>query len=169
VEVNARRQIPVGSESQPIVGAKGLWIPIYNLPVILFRLGLGWLFCGTCLVVTHRGRRTGRVRRTPLAVVRYDAERQEATVLSVWGERAQWYRNLLDAEALEIWFGRRRYVPEQRFLTPEEVQEVLLAYNRQWPVASRLFAWMLGWPSPADVAANRRLAVGLRAVAFRPL
>ncbi len=168
MEVKARSEIPLWTESRPVMGRGGAWNRLYNLPVILFRLGLGWLFCGTCLVVTHRGRRTGRVRRTPLAVVRYDRDRDEATALSVWGERAHWYRNLVDAGALEVWFGRRRYAPAQRVLTSDEVEEVVLAYNRQWPVGSRLFAWLLGWPSPADVAANRRLAAGLRAVAFRP-
>ncbi len=168
MELEVRSEIPLGTESRPVMGRGGAWNWIYNLPVILFRLGLGWLFRGTCLVVTHRGRRTGRVHRTPLAVVRYDRDCEEATVLSVWGERAHWYRNVLGAGALEIWFGPRRYAPEQRVLTSDEVQDVLLAYNQQWPVASRLFAWLLGWPSPADVAANRRLAASLRAVAFRP-
>ena len=156
------------SQRRPVLGAGGLWVHIYNLPVLLFWLRLGWLFGGLCLVVVHRGRITGRVRRTPLAVVRYDRATREATVLSVWGTRAQWYRNLIAGGALEAWYGLRRYVPQYRVLPPEEVEEVLLAYNRRWPITSRMFAWLLGWPSPADVDASRRLAARLAAVAFRP-
>ena len=59
-------------------------------------------------------------------------------------------------------------MPQLRFLSADEVEEVFLAYGRRWPVSSRLFAWLLGRPSPADIEASRQLATGLRAVAFRP-
>jgi hypothetical protein len=39
-----------------------------------YRLGLGWIF-GTALVqVTHRGRKSGQIRRTILEVLHYDPQ-----------------------------------------------------------------------------------------------
>jgi deazaflavin-dependent oxidoreductase (nitroreductase family) len=169
MEITEASNVSTGARRLAILGSGRIWIWLNNWPLILFQLRLGWLFGGVCLVVTHRGRRSGMARRTALFVARYDPKNEESIVLAVYGERANWYRNLLHAPALEVWIGRRRYVPQQRFLRDDEVEELLLAYNREWPRVSPLFAWLLGWPSPRDVAANRQLAATLRAVAFRPL
>ena len=55
---------------------------------VLWRLRLGWIAGHALLVITHVGRRTGRHRRTVLYVQHYDRATREATVISVWGERA---------------------------------------------------------------------------------
>jgi hypothetical protein len=42
-------------------------------------------------------------------------------VLSAWGEKGDWYRNLEATPALEIRTGGERYVPEQRFLAQRRI------------------------------------------------
>lgn len=92
---------------------------LFRLPIYLYRLNLGWLVGHRGLLLVHRGRKSGRVYQTVLEVIFYDPETRESVVLSGWGEKADWYRNIKASPALEVQTGRQRYVPSQRFLAPE--------------------------------------------------
>src|SRR5579884_3012404 len=61
-----------------------------RVPVFLYRAGLGGLFGHHFLLLTHRGRKSGRVYQTVLEVVRYEPESGESVVVSGWGERSDW-------------------------------------------------------------------------------
>jgi deazaflavin-dependent oxidoreductase (nitroreductase family) len=55
-------------------------------------------------VITHRGRRSGKVYRTPVVV---GATRDTLVVPMPWGERTDWYRNVCAAGGCVIrWKGR---------------------------------------------------------------
>ena len=86
----------------------------FRLPIYLYRLDLG------CLLLVHRGRQSGMLHETVLEVLLHDPATRESVVLPAWGEKADWYRNVGATPALEIRTGGQRYVPEQRFLAPEE-------------------------------------------------
>lgn len=134
----------------------------FRLPMYLYDLGLGWLLGHRFLLLTHRGRKTGRMRRTVLEVIRYDPSIRESIVASGWGERADWYRNLRANPALEVQTGRERYVPTQRFLSQEEVRNELAGYERSHPWAARILAPLLGFRSYDEATSS------LRMVALRP-
>jgi hypothetical protein len=42
----------------------------FRLPIHLYRLDLGWLLGHRVLLLSHRGRKSGLIRATPLEVVR---------------------------------------------------------------------------------------------------
>ena len=140
----------------------------FRLPIYLYRLGLGQLLGHRFMLLTHRGRRSGRVYQTALEVVRYDPSLRETVVASGWGERSDWYRNLKAHPALEIRTGRERYAPEQRFLTPEEVYREIVDYERRHPWAVRIVPSLLGFRLDGSDAARRAFANSVRMVAFRP-
>jgi deazaflavin-dependent oxidoreductase (nitroreductase family) len=98
----------------------GLLRLTFQLPVYLYRLKLGWLFGHRFLLLVHRGRKSGLLRETVLEVIRYDPTTTESIVLSGWGEKADWYRNIKASPALEVKTGGVRYAPEQRFLASDE-------------------------------------------------
>ena len=77
---------------------------------------------------------------TVLEVLLHDPATRESVVLAAWGEKADWYRNIELTPALEIRTSSERYVPEQRFLAPEENHAVLLDYARRHPLAFQIFA-----------------------------
>ncbi len=143
-----------------------LWLA-FRVPVVFYRAHLGWLFGHRVLLVTHRGRRTGRLHQTALEVVRYDAGRREAIVVSAWGERGDWYRNLRANPAVEIAIAFERYRPVQRFLTTDEVEAELADYERRHPRLIRAFGRWLGYPIDGTVEARRRFAESVRMVGFR--
>lgn len=140
----------------------------FRLPIYAYRLNLGWLLGHRGLLLIHRGRKSGRVYQTVLEVVRYDPATRESTTLSGWGERADWYRNIKASPALEVRTGRERYVPEQRFLAPEENHAAVSDYARRHPLAFQFLARAFGYPLDGTEAERRTFAESLRLVAFRP-
>lgn len=139
-----------------------------RLPIYLYRLNLGWIFGHRGLLLIHRGRKSGLLRETVLEVILYEPATRESVVLSAWGEKADWYRNIKATPALEVRTGGHRYVPAQRFLKSEENQTVLADYGRRHPLAFRIFARVFGYPLGGTEAARREAALSLRLVAFRP-
>ncbi len=142
----------------------GLLRVAFRVPIGLYRARLGWLLGHRFVYLAHRGRRSGRRRETVVEVVGISGG--EVFVVSGYGERADWYRNLRAAPALEIRLGARRYPhPGQRFLTREQTTGLLADYRRRHPRTWRRLASAFGLPTePAgqlEEAAQR-----LRAVAF---
>src|SRR5215217_3351417 len=140
----------------------------FRLPIYLYRLNLGGLFGYRGLLLIHRGRRSGLLRETVLEVVRYTPATKESVVLSAWGESADWYRNIKVSPAIEVWTGGERYVPEQRFIAPEENYAVIADYKRRHPLAFWVFGRVFGYPLNGTEVARREFAKSLRLVAFRP-
>ena len=138
------------------------------LPVYLYRLGLGRLLGHRFLLLMHRGRKSGRVYRTVLEVIRYEPSTREIVTVSGRGEKSDWYRNLRAHPALEVQTGRERYAPEQRFLTPDEVYREIADYERRHPWAVRVVPPLLGFGLDGSEPARRAFAEYLRMVAFRP-
>lgn len=133
----------------------------------LFRLHLGWLLGHTFVIVTHVGRRSGKIRRTILYVQYFDSQTREITVVSVWG-KSDWYRNLCAAPAPFIESGRDRYVPDQRLLSTDEIAEIERRFRRNHPIVARAQCWLMRWPWDCSEDEFMRFASALRGVTFRP-
>lgn len=138
------------------------------MPGLLYRAHLGWLLGDRFLYIVHRGRKTGKLRRTVVEVVRFAEVGPEATVVAGWGPETHWYRNLEVAGAAEVTVGRRRWrQPGQRFLDQRQRVELLTGYVREHPRAARELGRIFGF-AELDEAAVAALAERTRAVAFRP-
>jgi deazaflavin-dependent oxidoreductase (nitroreductase family) len=141
-------------------------------PAVLYRAGGGRLLGHRFLLLAHRGRRSGRRYETVLEVVRWDAERDEATVMSGFGPGAQWYRNVLADGAVDVSIGRRRFSPSVRTLDPDEAAAALAAYERAnrliAPLVRRILSRLAGFRYDGSETSRRRLVETLPLVAFRP-
>jgi len=73
-----------------------------RLPSYLYRFRLGGILGHRFLLLTHRGRKSGLTRRTPLEVLHYDPHFRESVVLSAWGKKADWYRNIEASPPLAV-------------------------------------------------------------------
>lgn len=138
----------------------------FGLPVYVYRLQLGWLLGRCFLMVVHRGRKTGRIRRTVLEVVRSDAATGESIVVAAYASMADWYRNLRAHPALEIHIGREHYTPVQRFLTTEEVEAELADYERRRPRLLGVLLRAVRLRYDGTDLQRRAIAAHLRMVAF---
>ena len=132
---------------------------------------LGWLLGRRFLAVTHVGRTSGKLYDTVLEVVIHDPETGERIVASAYGPNADWYRNLEQTPARLVRTGRERFVPEQRFLGPQEARTVAERFGQEHRlearVANRVMAAIGAVPkdtfsNPVDLFASFPM------MAFRP-
>jgi deazaflavin-dependent oxidoreductase (nitroreductase family) len=73
--------------------------------LFLWRLGLGFWFrwpqaFGCIMVITHRGRKTGLLRRTP---VNFAKSGDDLYCTAAYGTQADWYRNIHQNPHVEVW------------------------------------------------------------------
>lgn len=79
-------------------------------PINVYRAGLGFLFGTRLLMLEHVGRCTGALRYVVLEVVDRPTP-GEYVIVSGFGTRAQWYRNIQANSAVRVWCGQRRAAP----------------------------------------------------------
>ncbi len=147
--------------------APAFMVPIFKLPILLYRLRLGWLLGNRFMQITHVGRHSGKVRRTILAVLRFDRRTKEIFAVSAW-PGSDWYYNLQARPALEVATGLLAYAPVQRMLTPEEIATAFLEYRKKHPWFSRIICRIPGWKWNATYKEFLELARTLHGVGFRP-
>jgi deazaflavin-dependent oxidoreductase (nitroreductase family) len=140
-----------------------------RLPIWLYRLRLGWLLGERFLMLTHTGRKSGRLRQTIVEVVRHDPASDAYIIASGWGERADWYRNIQKIPQVLICVGVRRMEAVAEPLPREVAARELHDYARRHPYAIRgLAKLMVGQTFDGSMAASEQLAERLPLVALRP-
>jgi deazaflavin-dependent oxidoreductase (nitroreductase family) len=147
--------------------APSLLIPMFKLPLVLYRLRLGWLLGKRFMRITHVGRRSGKVYRTILAVLRFDEKTKEVYAVSAW-QGSDWYYNIQTSPALQVETGLVHYVPVQRTLTAEEITTAFMEYRKKHPLFSRIICRIPGWKWDSTYDEFLELARKLHGVAFMP-
>lgn len=119
------------------LGARGLRTrSLVRAPIWVYRAGLGCVFGSRLLMLEHRGRTSGRRRFVVLEVVEHSAQADEYIVVAGFGQRAQWYRNILANPAVRVSSGFRRNVPATgQPMTDVEAAAALQRYAERHPAA----------------------------------
>jgi deazaflavin-dependent oxidoreductase (nitroreductase family) len=146
----------------PVLRASlGLVSLLYRTPL---RVLLGRLY----LVVSHRGRKTGRVYETLVTILHRDDKTEEVFVTSsMRGSAADWYLNLKVAPPVRIQIGGARFEVEHRFLDETERCHLYRVVCDQKPVRSRFGLFVTGNRWPREQADFETLARDMPAIAFR--
>ena len=113
----------------------GLLRLFLRFPILLYRLGLGWLFGDRLALLTHIGRNSGRQRQVVIETVRMDRVTQTVYILSGWGEQSDWVLNIRANPEVLVQVGRRRWPATVVRLAAGQVEHELLAYARRRPAA----------------------------------
>ena len=146
---------------------------LLKAPVVLYDARAGWLLGHRFLLLRHHGRRSHRLYSTVLEVVAWRPATREVVVMSGFGHRSQWYRNVLAGQAVEVQVARLRFVPAVRPLDVDEAVGVLADYERRnrlaVPLVRAVLSKLAGFRYEGSDAARRRLVDNLPLVAFRPL
>ncbi len=138
-----------------------------KMPLILYRLGLGWMLGKRFLLLTHVGRRSGKIYRSVLAVLRFDEKTRETLAVSPWSG-SNWYRNIQATPALEVETNGVRFAPVQRSLSAEEIAALFIEFRKEHPIFSRMIARIPSWKIDSTYDEFLALARTLRGVSFRP-
>lgn len=116
----------------------------YNpLIVALYKTGLLSLFGAsrTVMLLTTRGRKSGKLRSTPIGFFRIGGI---IHLFSAWGKAASWYKNML-ASPNDVWIqiGLRRWpVRAEEIGEPGEMEQVLTQLIEESPSSAHtLFGW----------------------------
>lgn len=145
---------------------------LLRLPTELYRANAGWLLGHRFLCLTHCGRHSGRRYRTVLEVVAWHPEAREAVVISGFGRKANWYRNVFAGGAVEIEIARERWLPLVRDIGPREAVKVLADYERRnrliTPIVRRVLSRLARIDYDGSSAKRLAVVTALPLVAFRP-
>ena len=131
---------------------QGLWRVVARVPLYLYQGGLGWMLRPfNLLILTTQGRRTGKPRH---AVLEYRRHGSKLYLVSAWGERPQWYKNLLANPAVTVQFNGRDWKAVAAEVDDSgEALRALYMFKRTSPVYDVILASM----SSADTIDLRTL------------
>jgi deazaflavin-dependent oxidoreductase (nitroreductase family) len=122
----------------------GLLRIFLRLPILLYRLKLGWLLGGRFVLLNHVGRKSGKIRQTVVEVIEHDKAKNIYYIASGWGYNSNWYQNLLATPAIRIQVGLNKLAVIARTLPPAESVEILLSYRVKHPFAARELSGLMG-------------------------
>jgi deazaflavin-dependent oxidoreductase (nitroreductase family) len=125
-----------------------VWNAFAWLPALADRRGFRWLLSGRLIgapivVLSHRGRRSGRLYRTPVEAIVEDRDRGEIVVSPMRGRRGDWYRNILAGGLVQASLRGEAFSPAWRELAEDERRDALRAYIDDHPLYGRMILRML--------------------------
>ena len=141
-----------------------------RLPAALYGIGAGRLLGHRFLLLTHRGRSSGRLYRTMLEVVCWDPFAREAAVMSGFGPHANWYLNVLAGGAVEVQIADLRFRPVARRLERDEAARAIADYERRnrllAPSVRAVLSRLAGFRYDGSTETRLKLADTLPLIAF---
>jgi deazaflavin-dependent oxidoreductase (nitroreductase family) len=124
---------------------RGLRAIPWRLPILFYRLRLGWIFGHRALLLTHTGRISGQPRQAMLEVIRYEKESNVHFVASGFGVKSDWYRNIRKTPDVTIRTTGKKFAARARISPPEEADQVFLDYTTRHPNAVKNLARLVGY------------------------
>ena len=118
------------------VGPVFKWI--FKMPILQYKLGLGWIIGRYILLLTTTGRVSGLPRHTPLEY-EYDREHDRYRIAAGWGGNTDWYRNLLADPHLTVQVGRRKFAAIAEPAPDEEVARYMMHASACHPRMDRVW------------------------------
>jgi deazaflavin-dependent oxidoreductase (nitroreductase family) len=149
-----------------------VWNAFAWLPALADRRGFRWLLSGRLVgspivILVHRGRRSGRIYRTPVEAIGEDGG--EVIVSPMRGRGGDWYRNVVAGGLVEARLRGESVGNRWRELSPQENEAALRAYLADHPAYGRFILRSLmrlhdlsGEPVEAVSVALPMLGIGAR-------
>lgn len=152
----------IGEPPEP----KGLTRWLFRLPIGLYQAGLGWLLGGRFIKITHIGRKSGKPHQVVVEVMRHDQASDTYYVASGWGEKSDWYLNVMKNPRVNIQVGRRKTQAVAERVPPEVGEKEMLHYSLLHPGALKSLARFMGYEYGGTQAEARELGRQVPIVAF---
>jgi deazaflavin-dependent oxidoreductase (nitroreductase family) len=127
------------------VGPLFKWI--FKIPVLYYKLSLGWMIGKRFLLLTTTGRKTGKTRHTPLEY-EYDPREDWYRISPGWGGNTDWYKNILKNPHVSVQVGRRRFDSVAESVPPQDVANYMMTVSRRHPTMDKV--WNRWSDKPVD-------------------
>jgi deazaflavin-dependent oxidoreductase (nitroreductase family) len=118
---------------------------LWRLPIWLYRLRLGVLLGHRALLLTHKGRISGKERYAMLEVIKYEEATNTHYVASGFGEKSDWYQNITKTPDVTIQVGNDRFSATAERLPSDKATTVFNEYTQDHPNAIRNLAKFVGY------------------------
>jgi deazaflavin-dependent oxidoreductase (nitroreductase family) len=143
-------------------------IPVLRLPLLAYRLGLGWLAgAAKIMVLTTRGRSSGMARHAPIEFRRHG---KKIYVVSAWGKRPDWYKNLVANPLVSLKIGQQNMAAQATTVEdPAEALRVLLLFRKTNPVIYDAILARLSNEKMVDLKTLPAIASRFTIVRFDPV
>ena len=103
---------------------------VFKIPILQYKLGLGWMIGRYILLLTTTGRKSGKPRHTPLEYI-YDPENDRYRVAAGWGGKTDWYRNVCANPHVTVQVGRRKFAAIAEKASDEEVASYMMYVSQR--------------------------------------
>lgn len=126
-------------------------------PIWFYRLGLGRLLGNRFVLLTHRGRSSKEARQAVLEVMDTNSATGAVLVASGFGDRSQWFRNILAQPRVLFQVGGERRRGTATPLSPQESGRALAHHARKNPETVAALMRSLGHDVDGDPESYERL------------
>ncbi len=148
----------------------GLLRALMRFPILLYRLNLGWLLGKRFLLLEHRGRKSGLLRKAVIEVVDHDIRKGSYVVAAAWANKSDWYKNIEAEPNVNIRVGTKRFPAVAKTLSAEEATQHLNAYATKHPFAFRqLGSLLIGSKSRDTIEIIKSFTEAIPFVEFTPV
>ncbi|MGC2239816.1 MAG: nitroreductase family deazaflavin-dependent oxidoreductase [Acidimicrobiia bacterium] len=138
----------------------GLQRLLFRAPIWLYRARLGFLLGKRFCMIEHRGRKTGRMRRTILEVVARSGG--SIYVAAAWGRKAEWLKNLEADPHVVVHSAGSRYETKAIVIDHNRAHTILSDYADHHPKTLRSLArFMLEDPGSTVEQSIERIATSV--------
>lgn len=127
------------------VGPVFKWL--FKMPLLQYKLGMGWMIGKYVLLLTTTGRKSGKPRCTPLEY-EYDSENDRYRIVAGWGGNTDWFKNLKANPKVHVQVGRRKFNAIAEFASDEEVARHMMDLSKRYP--SMVQVWNRWSDVPVD-------------------
>lgn len=145
---------------------RGLKAKLWRAPIWFYHIGLGGLFGKRFLLLNHLGRKSGQARQAVLEVVDFDPANNIYFVVSGFGEKAQWFQNIMHSPQVGIQVGSRKMAAHAERLSLDDAERIFLGYSKKHPTALRELSKLLNIPYDGSPESILEMAKVLPVVAF---
>lgn len=139
----------------------------YRAPALLYRVGLGGLMFGQ-LRLTSVGRKSGRPRHAVVDVLKHDAATDTYCIVSVYGGRSDWYRNLQANPTARVQVGRRRFLARATALPDAEAEALIVDFWRRHRLYAGTMLRLIGIKAGTEDD-MRAAAANMNVLALQPV
>jgi deazaflavin-dependent oxidoreductase (nitroreductase family) len=147
---------------------RGFKAKLWRFPIWLYRLKLGWLLGHRMLLLTHIGRVSGKPRNAVLEVVHYDKEQNTHYIASGFGEKSQWFQNIMKTPNVNIQVGNQEIPVTAERLPAEEAEKVFEIYQQKHPNAIKNLSKLVGYELGDSEEGIRAFIHVIPIIAFHP-
>jgi len=141
---------------------------VFKIPILQYKLGLGWLTGNFVLLLTTTGRKSGKTRYTPLEYI-YDKENDRYRIAAGWGGKTDWYRNIKANPHVHVQVGRRAFDAVAEIASDEEVAKYMMHVSSRHPRMDKVWNRWSDQPVDGTFESYVRAAKYFPSVWLRPV